>query len=248
MDKLPAGNKNPLTNTPRRWFLKQLGSACAAASFGLGLTAHVERANALPAQALRPPGALDEEAFDAACVRCGLCVRACPFAILNLAPFGAGIPVGTPYFEARSAPCEMCTDIPCMHACPTNALSPNLESIEASHMGLAVLADQERCLSLQGIHCDACYRACPVKDQAITMERFKNPRGAYVFMPTVHSQACTGCGKCEHACVPDIAVIRVFPIAMVKEGFMRDQWRKHPAAGLPPASAPAIRVAPGHKS
>lgn len=243
IDKGASSSAEGARSGRRKFLLRTVGSACAAGVFTLMLMTHVKRANALPSQALRPPGALPEDAFDAACIRCGLCVRACPYATLTLAPLGAGIPVGTPYFEARSVPCEMCQDIPCKQACPTGALSPSLEKIEAARMGIAVVADPERCLSLQGIHCDACYLACPLKGKAITMERLRKDGGRTVFFPTVHSDACTGCGKCEHDCVPEIAVIRVLPIAEVHGGLERGRRRETSLMGLPKASTPAVNAA-----
>ena len=66
--------------------------------------------------ALRPPGALPENEFLAACTRCGQCVQACPYDMLHLASLIAPMEAGTPYFVARDKPCEMCTDIPCMNA------------------------------------------------------------------------------------------------------------------------------------
>jgi ferredoxin-type protein NapG len=63
--------------------------------------------------------------------------------------------------------------------------------------------------------CRACYLACPVKDQAITMER-RQSRGRGYFEPTVHPSACTGCGKCEHACVTEEASIKVLPLALAQ--------------------------------
>ncbi len=70
-------------------------------------------------------------------------------------------------------------------------------------MGLAVLVDQENCLNFQGLRCDVCYRECPKIDEAITLELERNTRtGKHArFLPTVHSDACTGCGKCKkYAC------------------------------------------------
>jgi ferredoxin-type protein NapG len=55
----------------------------------------------LPAQAIRPPGALAEDDFLAACVRCGLCVRDCPYNTLKLARSEDPVATGTPYFTAR---------------------------------------------------------------------------------------------------------------------------------------------------
>jgi ferredoxin len=34
--------------------------------------------------------------------------------------------------------------------------------------------------------------------------------------PTVHSEHCTGCGKCEKACPTEVASIKVFPLYMAK--------------------------------
>ncbi len=203
----------------RRQFIQQLaGSALGVGLVGgvLGLIAR--QGAALPPHALRPPGALDEAQFTAACVRCGLCVRDCPYAILKLADWLDGPAPGTPFFTARSGPCEMCEDIPCVPACPTGALDPSLTEIDNARMGLAVLIDQETCLNALGLRCDVCYRVCPAIDQAITLELSHNQRtGRHtVFMPTVHSDHCTGCGKCEHACVLDTAAIKVLPIQLAK--------------------------------
>ncbi|MGL5200696.1 MAG: ferredoxin-type protein NapG, partial [Aeromonas veronii] len=37
-----------------------------------------------------------------------------------------------------------------------------------------------------------------------------------MFLPTVHSDVCTGCGKCEHACVLEEAAIKVVPRQLAK--------------------------------
>ncbi len=216
-------------SAPRRQFIKTSAAACGGAlvlSSGLGVLAS-QQAQALPAQALRPPGALLEEQFKAACVRCGLCVRDCPYDTLKLASLGQGIGWGTPYFSARSTPCEMCEDIPCVKACPTGALAHELTEITKAKMGLAVLHDHENCLNFLGLRCDVCYRVCPVIDQAITLETIRNPRSDRhaMLLPTVHSDFCTGCGKCEQSCVLPEAAIRVFPIALAK-GQSAEHYRK----------------------
>lgn len=203
----------------RRRFLAGIGRAGAGASaFGFVLWLFGRGSLALPAVAVRPPGARDERDFLAACVRCGLCVRDCPYPTLGLAGLGDDVPVGTPYFVARRAPCEMCEDVPCVKACPTGALDPALTNIRDAQMGLAVLVDQETCLNMRGLRCDVCHRVCPLIGEAITLERRHNPRTGHhaIFVPTVHSDKCTGCGKCEHACVLDKAAIRVFPRHLAK--------------------------------
>ncbi|MCP3972568.1 MAG: ferredoxin-type protein NapG, partial [Rhodobacteraceae bacterium] len=119
---------------------------------------------------------------------------------------------------ARKVPCEMCEDIPCVKACPTDALDPKLTNIDDARMGLAVLIDQETCLNFLGLRCDVCHRVCPLIDKAITLEREANPRtGKHArFLPKVHSKHCTGCGKCERACVLKEAAIKVLPVEIAK--------------------------------
>jgi ferredoxin-type protein NapG len=223
----------------RRQFL--LGLAKMACGVGLGaggLALYAKQARAVPPQALRPPGALDERAFQGACIRCGMCVRDCPYKILDLAKPEQPIATGTPYFTARTGPCEMCEDIPCVKACPTGALDHKLTDINASRMGLAVLVDQETCLNFLGLRCDVCYRVCPLLDKAITLEPQHNARtGKHtLFIPVVHSDKCTGCGKCEKGCVLEEAAIKVLPVRLAKGApgkHYRLGWEEKEKAGGP---------------
>lgn len=188
-------------------------TACGVGFFGLGLAVLAKQARTHPATALRPPGALAEELFLGACSRCGLCVRDCPYDTLRLGDVAEGPAAGTPFFVARQIPCEMCQDIPCVAACPTGALDKKLTDINEAKMGMAVLVSQETCLNFLGLRCDVCYRVCPLIGQAITLERSHNQRtGKHaMFIPTVHTDKCTGCGKCEKACVLEEAAIKVLP-------------------------------------
>jgi ferredoxin-type protein NapG len=211
--------------------------ACGTGLFGMGLGLYARKAQSLPPSALRPPGALAEEDFRGACVRCGLCVRDCPYDTLKLADLCEKPATGTPYFNARLVPCEMCEDIPCVKACPTGALDPALEDIDDARMGLATLVDQENCLNFQGLRCDVCYRVCPLIDEAITLELQHNPRsGAHaLFIPTVHSASCTGCGKCEYACVLPESAIKVLPRTLAKgraAEHYRLGWEEKDKAGV----------------
>lgn len=221
---------NRITTAERRKFLFDAAkSACAVGVLGLGLSFYARQATALPPIAIRPPGALDENDFLGACVRCGLCVRDCPYGILDLARLEHDVAVGTPYFVARTGPCEMCEQIHCVKACPSGALDPGLTDVTRARMGLAALVDQETCLNFLGIRCDVCYRACPLMGKAITLEPRANVRtaGYAMFIPTVHSDACTGCGKCENACVLETAAIRVYPRSLVK-GEPGERYRLRP--------------------
>ena len=207
--------------------------------------------------AIRPPGALAEEDFHAKCIKCGQCVDACPYDTLKLASPGEPAPIGTPYFTPRDEPCYMCPDIPCQAACPTGALEPELSKIEDAHMGLAVI-DIENCLSWLGLRCEVCYRVCPVKDDAISIQ--ENPRKISKhakFVPIVHSAACTGCGVCEKACPTQEAAIRVIQPQWVQgkigehyrlgwkttNGITQDfkpDLKVSPRPSLPPKTAPGM--------
>lgn len=214
-----TSNTPTRTTKSRRQFLADSAkAACGVGVFGLLLGLAAKQARSLPATALRPPGAGPEEDFLGACIRCGLCVRDCPYPTLSLAELGDEVTVGTPFFIARQAPCEMCEDLPCVVACPTGALDPDLTAIDDARMGIAVLVDEETCLNFLGLRCDVCYRVCPAIDTAITLERSHNTRTKKhaVFIPTVHSDHCTGCGKCERACVLEEAAIKIFPLALAK--------------------------------
>jgi ferredoxin-type protein NapG len=191
---------------------KALSSALAlgATATLLGAVLDGERAEALPQDRIRPPGALPESEFLAACVRCGLCVQACPYATLKLGELHGAVPAGTPYFVARRTPCEMCATIPCAAVCPTGALRPTLADIRDADMGLARLSTPRRCLSYTGAaYCESCFRACPLEGEAIRMKNGRT-RGGGNFMPVIDPDRCTGCGKCEKACVVEgVAAITV---------------------------------------
>lgn len=223
--------------TRRQFLFDAARIAGGVTLLGVGLALHTRQAKALPPEAIRPPGARAEPEFLGACIRCGMCVRDCPYKILDLARAGQNIATGTPHFVARSGPCEMCEDIPCVKACPTGALDPKLTDINRARMGLAVLVDHETCLNFLGLRCDVCYRVCPLIDKAITLDQQHNPRGKHaMFIPTVHSDQCTGCGKCEHACVLETAAIRVLPRHLAKGelgGHYRLGWEEQKKAGKP---------------
>jgi len=168
---------------------------------------------------LRPPGALEKELFQKACLRCGQCVEACPYDTLLLATFSDNKGIGTPYFEPRSIPCYMCTDYPCTKACPSGALDlkellgeDHVPNINSAKMGLAVI-HRETCIAYWGIQCDACYRACPLMDSAIVLEYESNVQtGKHAnIKPVINSDFCTGCGICEHVCVVEKSAIHVLP-------------------------------------
>ncbi|SHO80913.1 Ferredoxin-type protein NapG (periplasmic nitrate reductase) [hydrothermal vent metagenome] len=187
---------------------------------------------------LRPPGAIKESDFLTACIKCGLCAEACrnrdtnidresgeaKEGTLKMAKGGDHKLIGTPFFTPTEVPCYMCDDIPCVPVCPSEALdiktllNKDKElDINRARMGLAVV-HKESCIAFWGIQCDACYRACPLLDKAITIEYQENDRtGKHAFLlPIVHDDVCTGCGLCEKACVTEKPAIFVLPNDVAK--------------------------------
>ena len=188
--------------------------------------------------ALRPPGALPEKDFLKACIKCGLCVETCPYDTLKLAKPGENPMVGTPWFSPRDIPCYMCPDIPCVPDCPSGALDmlrlskidsetgKEVPDINKAKMGVAII-DTDSCIAFWGIQCDACYRACPLIDEAISLEYKRNDRtGKHALLqPVIHKDKCTGCGLCEHVCITEKAAIMIFPVEKVS-GAVGDHYIK----------------------
>lgn len=196
----------------RRQFLKG-GAALPLAlvmAGGLISTPFLRRAGGTEFM-LRPPGALEEKKFVGACLKCGKCVRVCPYKAIKLAGPESGVAIGTPVITPREEPCYLCPDLPCAKACPSGALDNELNDVEKVRMGTAVIIDRENCLSIRGLRCEVCYRNCPLIDKAITIEPRHNERtGSHTIMePVVHLDKCVGCGICEKTCVRDKAVIVV---------------------------------------
>jgi len=100
---------------------------------------------------LRPPGALSEEAFLGACIKCGQCVQVCPVQAPKLADLGDGLGAGSPYLDPRMQACDFsCDALSCVLACPTEALSHVVQTKEEVRAGFARLARPDACLARQG--------------------------------------------------------------------------------------------------
>ncbi|MCE1237180.1 MAG: 4Fe-4S dicluster domain-containing protein [Hyphomicrobiales bacterium] len=133
----------------RRRFLRSV--AVGSAVVGASLVGLLQHKLALAAPRLRPPGAIDEEAFLAACIKCGQCVQVCPIEAIELADLNDGLSNGTPYIVARDQACDFsCDATQCILACPTGALSHLIDKKEQVKMGVAALARPDACLARQG--------------------------------------------------------------------------------------------------
>ncbi len=125
-----------MTFSRRQFLLNSARVATSNALIATGLVNYSRYFYSLPATTIRPPGALTEDEFNTTCIRCGLCVNDCPYPTLNLATLKDNVTLGTLFFIARKAACEMCDDIPCVVACPTGALSKQLTNINAAQNGI----------------------------------------------------------------------------------------------------------------
>jgi len=140
----------------------------------------------------RPPGALPEMGFLAACTRCGACVDVCPpHAIITVSSNG-GLAAGTPYIDPTVQPCTVCATMPCAAACPTAALDVPANGWAGYRIGLLEF-HPERCITFQGTPCRVCADACPVGESALAMDEAGHP--------VLRWEGCVGCGVCARVCV-----------------------------------------------
>ena len=169
---------------------------------------------------VRPPRAIAEPAFLAACDGCGACIRACPHGVVFAlsATSGPGLS-GTPALDLLNRGCRLCADLPCVAACPTGALDPvpaaagHTEedaadpAADAPPPGLPPVAplaecriDTASCIAHSGPECGACAPACPVPG-ALQWEGGTKP--------VIDAATCLGCALCREACVMDPKAITV---------------------------------------
>ena len=135
----------------RRFMGDVLKTACGVGLFGLGLGLYSNRASSLPANFIRPPGALPEDEFLSTCERSFACKDACPHdAIIKAAPTIEGIAGRTPVLLADQRACQLCEVVPCVLAGPSGAL----RKISAADidLGTAVISP-ELCLNYRGEPC-----------------------------------------------------------------------------------------------
>lgn len=139
----------------------------------------------------RPPGAMVEIGFLAACTRCGACIDACPEHALLKVPGDGGLAAGTPYLEPAVTPCVACPTMPCAAACPTPALSVPELGWSGYRLGDLELRP-EHCLTFRGSSCRICVDRCPMGEAALTLDAAGHP--------VLRSEGCVGCGVCLHVC------------------------------------------------
>lgn len=136
----------------RREFLRSAG--LAAGVLTVSLFGYYPVAQGISFR-LRPPGAIktpdDEQEFLASCIKCGQCVQVCPVEAIKLTDLDDGFGIGTPYIDPREQACDFsCDGLQCVLACPTGALTHDLDYPADSRMGFARIDKPASCLAAQG--------------------------------------------------------------------------------------------------
>ncbi len=144
-DKKAAKKANP---RGRREFLRTIAmTAGLAGAAMLGLVPVVRGW----VNRQRPPGALAEKEFLASCIKCGQCVQVCPVEAIHLADIDDGFGVGTPFIDSRKQACDFsCDGLQCVLACPTGALTHQINYSHQSDMATAVVVRPDKCLAVRG--------------------------------------------------------------------------------------------------
>jgi|GEM_PF-257620 len=247
--KVPAGIKEALGMAPKGTAPRpepqseiDLGRRRVIASIGAGmLWGSAARGSAADYQgamrryhhnnkAMRPPGALPESEFLAACTRCAECMKVCPTNALQPATLETGLQgLWTPILVPSIGPCaEKCSS--CGDVCPTGAIRPFTwqDKRYKLKMGLANV-NRSTCVAWDGGRdCIVCAEVCPYsavifkdtfddtlpKDTTLPIDHKNDAgkednRGRVKRVPTVDEKLCTGCGICEYHCpvLPDHSIV-----------------------------------------
>lgn len=166
---------------------------------------------------LRPPGALPERDFLAACIRCYRCQDACEPGAIQFYTESDGELYHSPYVDPEIKGCTLCNA--CGPACPSGALLPfedksdvNMATVELSedlclsYKAKRIREEQELlvqlgraptesdALSERRGPCGECYMFCPLRNRAI-----KLAPGSFL-APLIYPERCVGCGMCEEIC------------------------------------------------
>lgn len=185
----------------RRGFLA--AGCVSAAMVGLGGFGAVTKQSDIPF--VRPPGMESQVDLIARCDRCQRCLQVCPYDIITPVPLGSSVVgYGTPTLDFTHGYCDFC--MKCTDACPTGALrygTPTEQDI-----GIAVVI-KDSCVAWDWTGCTVCKDECPVEG-AITLDDHERP--------VVHSDLCTGCGRCEEVCPS--ASLRAYNNAVEEKGIV----------------------------
>jgi MauM/NapG family ferredoxin protein len=200
----------------RHWLLATLSGAGAAVATQSSLAfplATTGTGAVAPPNLIRPPGAVPEIVFLAACIRCGACMKACPTNTLQPIGLEAGLAAFfSPSAIVRRGPCEPGCNA-CGQVCPTSAIRALSEEEKIwAKIGTAQIL-RHRCLAWEfDRKCLVCDEVCPY--DAITLRKME---GIKAEVPFVDETRCSGCGFCEFHCpVQNQSAIEVSPMAALR--------------------------------
>lgn len=167
------------------------------------------------ASLIRPPGALPEQEFLDACIRCGECMKVCPTNALHPSLAEAGLEgLFVPRLVPRLGWCEK-NCVLCTQVCPTGAIKKlTLAEKETTVLGTAYFL-RDLCIPwAEHRDCLVCEEVCPTATKSIKFieKTIPNKEGVMVRvkLPHVIEKLCIGCGICENKCpVPGNAAVRV---------------------------------------
>jgi MauM/NapG family ferredoxin protein len=201
----------------RRGFL-----AAGAAGLAVGLTAWADPNGPAADETkglvrtpllIRPPGARPETDFGARCVRCGLCMDACPTNTLQPTWTEAGFwRMFSPKITPRRGPCDPACNR-CGQICPTGAIRPLTAGDRPFAKTGTAMVIRQKCLAWEHHKpCLVCDEVCPY--DAV---EFQNEPGLPLPVPHVLEDKCAGCGACEHHCpIRNLAAIVVTPMGEIR--------------------------------
>ena len=171
---------------------------------------------------LQPPGGALNDLLSK-CIRCGMCMRACPTGAIQPAMLEAGLEgVWSPIIIPRLGYCDYACNA-CGQICPVGAIPAlSLEDKRVQVIGKAAI-NQDICIAwAEKTDCIVCEEMCPLPEKAIQLEPTEilndDDTEVTVLLPEVLSERCTGCGICEYKCpVEGESAIR---ITIVEEEFV----------------------------
>ena len=199
-DRATANKKIDLSR--RRVVLAGIAGFSTAALFKTTRAKAANRANAI-----RPPGAIEEESFLQKCIRCQACTRICASTGGCLQPSlteadweGLWTPIVVPRIGYCEYNCALCGAV-----CPTGAIQTlSLAEKQKLVIGRAFI-NKEYCIPWRDHKdCLVCEEHCPLPEKAIRFDRrqVRTVEGDIrtVKFPYVVAELCIGCGICENKC------------------------------------------------
>ncbi len=135
---------------------------------------------------VRPPGAVAEANFLAACVKCQRCSEVCPTGVITQGILAENlVGFGTPRLSFGLGYCTFC--MRCAQACPTGALVQ--QPVQPVAVGVAEV-NPANCIAWNWGGCTKCQQVCP--QRAVSLDNAARP--------LVDATRCNGCGQCEFEC------------------------------------------------